>query len=81
MTAIVSAIQLTKHRIEAMPLDEVGEPVKLMLLINHVVQAVAEEVDIRGESRLIGTHFCSGNCKESACHYTKTGNFKPLLLQ
>jgi len=40
-----------------MPVDEVGEPVKLMPLINHVVQAVAEEVDIRGESRLIGTHF------------------------
>jgi len=33
---------------EAVPVDAVGEPVKLMPLINHVVRVVAEEVGIRG---------------------------------
>jgi len=49
-----------------MPLDEVGEPAKLMPLTNHVIQAVAEEAGIRGGSRLFlfwgggGDIFCSG---------------------
>jgi hypothetical protein len=41
---VSSAIQLDKHPIKAMPLDEVGEPAKLMPPINHVVHSAAEEV-------------------------------------
>jgi len=46
--AVVGAIQFAKSRIENIPIDQLSEPIKLMVLIEQVGQAVAKQVGRRG---------------------------------
>jgi len=46
--AIVRAVQLAKCRIEALPIDQIGESIQRVALIEQVVQAVAKQIGVRG---------------------------------